>query len=197
MENQNMSQKITEDVFFESLKEIINSDCNPSRIHVSINGEYVSIENAGDKVTNRMMYDGTAKKLMSEKEWFDTAYKYNLNKDKEIRCILQKMGILFAYNSIEQWLLTHEKIKTMSFVEKNGDLFKEVCYRDLKYGCKLRGVIFMGDQTVWEITVFDRAIKENDIVKNMDTVHLMFDRSVHEGYLVNDSETEENIFVQL
>lgn len=78
-------------------------------------------------------------------------------------------------NSLEMYLQSHNTIRKIECdASKNWPAPYDIVERDLAYGYKLTGFEILEDAVVWEITTYERPIKQNDCIRGMDTCHLMF-----------------------
>ena len=54
------------------------------------------------------------------------------------------------------------------------DFSRERLHKDLTYGYELTGFEILEDSVIWEITTYERPIKQNDCIRGMDACYLMF-----------------------
>lgn len=161
------------DTLFKALKKIEDPMSVKS---IQAREDYATIDGL---YKNPQMYDGYSDRIMPENEWSDVVgdeHRAQLDEEKKL---LEKAGLWKAFESVMNWLWANDHIYIEVFrdfpraKDDNNVLWEE---RDLSYGCQLMGFHRMEDEKIlWEVHVFDRPIKERDVLRGADTAYLLYD----------------------
>lgn len=75
------------------------------------------------------------------------------------------------------YLQSHNSIRKIEIeCDESNDwqVTYKIIKKDLTYGYKLTGFTILEDAVLWEITTYERPIKQNDCIRYMDICYLMF-----------------------
>lgn len=171
--NNNCNRPLVDESFFEALSAFGSDDIKGKTCHIT--KDYISVNDYRNENAEEMLYDARMKKIVNESEWSKCAYNYTVEKMKKRKRALEKQGLLDAYTSLEMFFETHNRIKKIDCdFSKEGKILRKVNEIDLTYGYKLSGFMMLDDAIIWEITTYERAIKQNDCIRGLDTSYLMF-----------------------
>lgn len=170
--NNNCNRSLTDESFYKALAAFNTCDIKGKQCHITEN--YVSVSDF-ERHAEGIMYDSRMQKVASDSEWKKHCYDYTVEQKRERKRALEKQGLLDAYNSLEMYLRSNKTIRKIECdASKNWQAPYEIVERDLTYGYKLTGFEILGDAVVWEITTYERPIKQNDCIRGMDICYLMF-----------------------
>lgn len=171
--NNNCNRPLVDESFYKALSAFEPDDIKRKSCHIT--GDYVSVNDFNSENSESIFYDARMQKVVNESEWTQHCYEYTVEQKRERKRALEKQGLLDAYNSLETYLQSHNSIKTIHCdASKDWQAPYEVIERDLTYGYKLTGFEILEDSVIWEITTYERPIKQNDCIRGMDTCYLMF-----------------------
>lgn len=171
--NNNCNRPLVDKSFFKALSAFDLNDIKCKNCHIT--EDYVYISDFNSENSEDIFYDDRMQKIVNESEWMQHCYDYTVEQKRERKEILEKHGLLNAYNSLEMYLQNHNSIKTIYCdASKDWPPLYKIIERDLAYGYELTGFEILEDSVIWEITTYERSIKQNDCIRNMDTCYLMF-----------------------
>ena len=163
--NYNCNRSLVNESFFKALDAFIPNDIKGKTCY--IDDDYIHADN--------LFYDNRIQKVISEDEWEKNCADYTREQRKSQEEALGKQGLLEAYISLEKYLQSHNSIKMISCdASKNWQAPYKIVKRKLTYGYKLCSFEIINNIVIWGIIVYDRAIKENDCIRGMDTCYLMY-----------------------
>lgn len=171
--NNNCNRPLVCGAFFEALNNF-EKDLLEGK-SCSITEDYVSTLSSDANDPEDFIYDARMKKVVNEAQWMKECYNFTVKKKQEQKRALEKHGILDAYNSLETYLQNHHSIRQIhcDFSKEYNSPYK-IIERSLIYGYKLSGFTIFKKKVIWEITVYERAIKENDCIRGMDVCFLKY-----------------------
>lgn len=171
--------------FFSALKKAHEQGMDIEEIHVN-NNEYCSLYSRKGGRKRSYIYDIFTDRVRREEVWRKDCAANHAGLEKENLDVLASHGIRDAYLAAMQWLTSGKTIRTLNmrtypcpdpfFIEE----------RNLEYGCVITGFSKEKKGIVWRITLFDRAVKENDCIRGMDTAYLLYDGKIHEAVMKNE-----------
>lgn len=171
--NNNCNRPLVDESFYKALSAFETADIKGKSCHITEN--YVSVNDFNNEDSEGIFYDVRMQRVVSESEWMKHCYEYTVEQKRERKRALEKQGLLDAYNSLEMYLQSHNSIRNINCdMSKDWPAPYKIIERDLTYGYKLTGFKILEDAVVWEITTYERAIKQNDCIRGMDTCYLMF-----------------------
>lgn len=171
--NNNCNRPLADESFYKALAAFKPHDIKGKQCHITKN--FVSVNDFNSENDESLLFDARMQKVVNESEWSKHCYEYTVEQKREKKRALEKQGLLDAYNSLEMYLQSHNTIRKIECdASKNWPAPYEIVERDLAYGYKLTGFEILEDAVVWEITTYERPIKQNDCIRGMDTCHLMF-----------------------
>ncbi len=171
--NNNCNRPLVDKSFFEALAAFGSNDIKGKSCHIT--ESYISVDDYKNENTEEMLYDARMKKVVNISEWSKCAYNYTVEEKKMRKRALEKQGLLDAYTSLKMFFETHNHIKKINCdIDEKGRILYKVIGSDLAYGYKLSGFTVLEDAVIWEITTYERAIKQNDCIRGLDTSYLMF-----------------------
>ena len=171
--NNNCNRPLVDKSFFKALSAIDLNGIKGKNCHIT--EDYVSVSDFNSKNTESILYDVRMQKVVNESEWIQHCYDYTVEQKKERKEALEKHGLLNAYNSLEMYLQNHNRIKTIYCdASKDWPAPYKIIEKDLTYGYELTGFEILEDSVIWEITTYERPIKQNDCIRGMDACYLMF-----------------------
>lgn len=171
--NNNCNRPLADESFYKALSAFEPDDIKHKNCHIT--GDYVSVNDFNSENSESIFYDVRMQKVLNESEWTQHCCEYTIEQKRERKKALEKQGLLDAYNSLEMYLQNHNSIKTIHCdASKDWQSAYEIIEKDLTYGYKLTGFEILEDSVIWEITTYERSIKQNDCIREMDTCYLMF-----------------------
>lgn len=171
--NYNCNRPLVDDSFYKALSVFEPDDIKGKTCHIT--EDYISLNNFNNKNSESIIYDVRMQRIVNEAEWTKYCYDYTVEQKRERKRALEKQGLLDAYNSLEMYLQSHNSIRKIECdVSKDWQAPYEIIEKDLTYGYKLSGFEMLEDAIVWEITTYERPIKQNDCIRGMDICYLMF-----------------------
>lgn len=171
--NYNCNRPLVDDSFYKALSAFEPDDIKGKNCHIT--ADYISLNDFNNENSESIYYDVRMKRVVDETEWTKHCYEYFVEQKRERKRALEKQGLLDAYNSLETYLQSHNCIRKVECdASKEYPAPYEVIGRDLSYGYKLSGFEMLEDAILWEITTYERPIKQNDCIRGMDTCYLMF-----------------------
>ncbi len=171
--NNNCNRPLVDKSFFEALSAFGPDDVKGKSCHIT--ESYISVNDYRNENTEEMLYDARMKKVVNISEWSKCAYNYTVEEKKMRKRVLEKQGLLDAYTSLKMFFETHNRIKKIDCdIDEKGRILYKIVESDLAYGYKLSGFTVLEDAVIWEITTYERAIKQNDCIRGLDTSYLMF-----------------------
>lgn len=172
--NNNCNNPLVDESFYKALSAFDPNDmkgknCHITKDYISIN-DYDHIDNA-----DNLYYDTRMQKVVNETEWSQHAYEYTVKQKRERKRALEKHGLLDAYNSLKKYLQSHNSIRKIGYdMKEDWQAPYKIIEINLAYGYKLTGFEILEDSVIWEITTYERPIKQNDCIRGMDTCYLMY-----------------------
>lgn len=172
--NNNCNNPLVDESFYKALSafdlnDMKGKNCHITKDYISIN-DYDHIDNA-----DNLYYDTRMQKVVNETEWSQHAYEYTVKQKRERKRALEKHGLLDAYNSLKKYLQSHNSIRKIgSDMKEDWQAPYKIIEINLAYGYKLTGFEILEDSVIWEITTYERPIKQNDCIRGMDTCYLMY-----------------------
>lgn len=171
--NNNCNRPLVDESFYKALSAFEPDDIKGKNCHITEN--YISVIDFDNETSESIFYDARMQRVVNESEWREHCYEYTVEQKRERKRALEKQGLLDAYNSLEMYLQSHNSIRKIDCdTSKDWQAPYEIIERDLTYGYKLNGFTILEDAVVWEITTYERPIKQNDCIRGMDTCYLMF-----------------------
>lgn len=171
--NNNCNRPLVAESFYKALTAFEPNDIKGKNCHIT--EDYISVNDFDNENSESILYDTRMQRVVDESEWSEYCYEYTVEQKRERKRALEKQGLLDAYNSLEMYLQSHNSIKKIDCdASKDWPAPYEIIERDLTYGYKLNGFVILEDAVVWEITTYERPIKQNDCIRGMDTCYLMF-----------------------
>lgn len=171
--NNNCNRPLVDKSFFEALSAFGPDDVKGKSCHIT--ESYISVNDYRNENTEEMLYDARMKKVVNISEWSKCAYNYTVEEKKMRKRVLEKQGLLDAYTSLKMFFETHNRIKKIDCdIDEKGRILYKIIESDLAYGYKLSGFTVLEDTVIWEITTYERAIKQNDCIRGLDTSYLIF-----------------------
>lgn len=175
--NYNCNRPLVADSFFKALSAFEPEEIKGKNCHIT--EDYVSVNDFNSKNPEGIFYDIRMQRVVDEREWTKHCYDYTVEQKRERKRALEKQGLLDAYNSLKTYLQNHNSIRKIECdMSKDYPAPYEVIKRDLTYGYKLTGFEILEDAVIWEITTYERPIKQNDCIRAMDTCYLMFKNGI-------------------
>lgn len=171
--NYNCNRPLVDDSFYKALSAFEPDDIKGKNCHIT--EDYISLNNFNNENSESIVYDVRMQRVVNKAEWTKHCYEYTVEQKRERKRALEKQGLLDAYNSLEMYLQSHNSIRKIECdASKDWQAPYEIIERDLTYGYKLSGFEMLEDAIVWEITTYERPIKQNDCIRGMDICYLMF-----------------------
>ena len=166
-------RQLVDDSFYKALSAFEPDDIKGKNCHIT--ADYISVNDFNNENSESIFYDVRMQRVVNEDEWTKHCYDYTVEQKRERKRALEKQGLLDAYNSLEMYLQSHNSIRKIDCdTSKDWQAPYKIIERDLTYGYKLAGFEILEDSVIWEITTYERLIKQNDCVRGMDTCYLMF-----------------------
>lgn len=132
-------------------------------------------QNKNSENSKSILYDGRLQGVVDESEWTKRCYEYTVKQKRERKSALEKQGLLDAFNSLKMYLQNHNSIRKIDCdMNEDWQAPHKIIEKDLTYGYKLTGFEILEDAVLWEITTYERPIKQNDCIRGMDICYLMF-----------------------
>lgn len=171
--NYNCNRPLVDDSFYKALSAFEPDDIKGKNCHIA--EDYISLNDFNNENSGSIYYDVRMQRVVDETEWTKYCYEYTVEQKRERKRALEKQGLLDAYNSLEMYLQSHNSIRKIECdASKDWQAPYEIIEKDLTYGYKLSGFEMLEDAIVWEITTYERPIKQNDCIRGMDICYLMF-----------------------
>lgn len=171
--NYNCNRPLVDDSSYKALSAFEPDDIKGKNCHIT--ADYISVNDFNNENSGSIFYDVRMQRVVNEDEWTKHCYDYTVEQKRERKRALEKQGLLDAYNSLEMYLQSHNSIRKIDCdTSKDWQAPYKIIERDLTYGYKLAGFEILEDSVIWEITTYERLIKQNDCVRGMDTCYLMF-----------------------
>jgi len=171
--NNNCNRPLVDESFYKALSAFEPDAIKGKSCHIT--EDYISVNDLHDEKTESIFYDVRMQRVVDESEWAKHCYEYTVEQKKEKKRALEKQGLLDAYNSLKLYLQSHNSLKKIyADTSKDWQAPYEIIKVDLTYGYKLTGFEILNDVVIWEITTYERVIKENDCLRGMDCCYLMF-----------------------
>ena len=171
--NYNCNRPLVDDSFYKALSAFEPDDIKGKNCHIA--EDYISLNDFNNENSGSIYYDVRMQRVVDETEWTKHCYEYTVEQKRERKRALEKQGLLDAYNSLEMYLQSHNSIRKIECdASKDWQAPYEIIEKDLTYGYKLSGFEMLEDAIVWEITTYERPIKQNDCIRGMDICYLMF-----------------------
>lgn len=171
--NNNCNRPLVDESFFKALFAFEADDIKGKNCHIT--EDYISVNDFNNGNSKSIFYDVRMQSVVDEDEWTKHCYEYTVGQKRKRKMALEKQGLLDAYNALEMYLQSHNSIRKIDCdTSKDYPAPYEIIERDLAYGYKLNGFVILEDAVVWEITTYERPIKQNDCIRGMDTCYLMF-----------------------
>lgn len=171
--NYNCNRPLVDDSFYKALSAFEPDDIKGKNCHIT--ADYISVNDFNNENSESIYYDVRMQRVVDETEWTKHCYEYTVEQKRERKRALEKQGLLDAYNSLQTYLQSHNCIRRIECdASKEYPAPYEIIERDLTYGYKLSGFEMLEDAILWEITTYERPIKQNDCIRGMDTCYLMF-----------------------
>lgn len=171
--NNNCNRPLVAESFYKALSAFEADDIKDKNCHIT--EDYISVHDFDDETSESIFYDARMQRVVNESKWSEYCYEYTVEQKRERKRALEKQGLLDAYNSLEMYLQSHNSIRKIDCdMSKDWQAPYEIIERDLTYGYKLTGFEISEDSVIWEITTYERPIKQNDCIRGMDTCYLMF-----------------------
>ena len=118
-------------------------------------------------------------KVVNIDEWMKHCYDYTVEQKRKRKRALEKHGLLNAFNSLETYLQSHNTIRKIGCDNsKDWPVPYEIIECNLAYGYKLTGFEILENAVIWEITSYERPIKQNDCIRGIDNYYLMFTNGI-------------------
>ena len=171
--NNNCNRPLADDSFYKALSAFDPNDVKGKKC--GITSDYVSVYDSVAENSTSVYYDARMQKIVNEDEWEKYCYEYTVLQKRERKRALEKQGLLDAYNSLKTYLHSHNSIRTINCdPTEDWRAPYKIIKRNLSYGYKLTGFEILEDAIIWEITTYERPIKQNDCIRGIDICHLMY-----------------------
>ena len=173
--NCNCNRPLVDESFFKALSAFNTNDIKGKHCHITDNYLSVYDKDDNDGISGDIMYDVRMQRVVNADKWAENCYEYTIKQKREQKKALEKHGLFDAYNSLKLYLCNHHSIRKIdSDVNENGEFIYKVVKVNLAYGYKLSGFEILKNAIVWEITTYERAIKQDDCIRGMDNCYLIF-----------------------
>lgn len=171
--NNNCNRPLVDESFYKALLKFQPSDIKGKYCHVT--EDYISVDDFNNENSEGVLYDNRMQCVVSESEWTKHCHEYTVKQKRERKRALEKQGLFEAYNSLKMYLQNHNSIKKIDCdFSKDCSAPYKIIVKDLTYGYKLTGFKILEDAVIWEITTYERPVKQNDCIRGMDVCYLMF-----------------------
>lgn len=173
--NNNCNRNLVDESFYKALSAFKPDDIKGKKC--AITEDYISVYDFNNENSESLFYDNRMQSVVDESEWTKYCYEYTVEQKKERKKALEKQGLLVAFNSLKMYLQSHNSIRKIEIeCDESNDwqVTYKIVKKDLTYGYKLTGFTILEDAVLWEITTYERPIKQNDCIRYMDICYLMF-----------------------
>lgn len=174
VKNNNCNRPLVDESFYKALSAFKPDDIKGKSCYITEN--YISVYGFSNENSEGILYDARMQSVVSESEWSKHCYEYTVEKERKRESALEKQGLFDAFNSLKTYLQSHNSIRKIDCDDMSEDWQApyKIIKKDLTYGYKLTGFEILEDAVLWEITTYERPIKQNDCIRGMDVCYLMF-----------------------
>lgn len=171
--NNNCNRPIVDESFYKALSAFETDGIKGKKCRIT--EDYVSVNDCNNENLEDILYDIRMQSVVTESEWAEHCYEYTVEQKRERKNALEKQGLLDAFTSLKAYLQSHTSIKTIYCdASKDWQAPYKIVEKNLSYGYKLTGFEILENAILWEITTYERPIKQNDCIRGMDSCYLMF-----------------------
>lgn len=171
--NDNCNRPLVDESFYKALSVFKPNDIKGKNCHIT--EDCVSVIDPNNEDSEEIMYDNRMQSVVTISEWEEHCYEYTVEQKKERKNALEKQGLLDAFYSLKKYLQSHNSIRQIDCdMSEDWQTPYKIIEKDLSYGYKLTGFQILENAVLWEITTYERPIKQNDCIRGMDSCYLMF-----------------------
>ena len=176
-ENNNCNRSLVAESFYKALDAFNPKDIKGKNCYIT--EDYISVEDFDSDNSENLLYDDRMQKVVNIDEWMKHCYDYTVEQKRKRKRALEKHGLLNAFNSLETYLQSHNTIRKIGCDNsKDWPVPYEIIECNLAYGYKLTGFEILENAVIWEITSYERPIKQNDCIRGIDNYYLMFTNGI-------------------
>lgn len=186
MDMLNHMQMPVYDAFFRALEKASEKGMGIEEMYAN-SPEFCSLYSRKGGRRRSYIYDIFTDKVRREEAWSKDCAANHARLGKERLDALESHGLREAYLAAVQWLESGKTIRVLNMRDYPCPDPYFVEERDLRFGCIISGFHREKEGVFWRITLFDRAVKEDDCLRGRDMAYLLYDGGIHEAVLKEGS----------